>query len=563
MKRRKFLKRLSQASATPFFVGGLPVTMLANNHQLARMVNENNDNVLVILQMHGGNDGLNMVIPINQYSNYYNLRPNIAIPDSGNRKYIELDNTLPDEEKVGLHPDMIGVKDLYDRGRVGIVHGVSYENANGSHFRGRDVFFMGGGYEDYFKSGWMGRYLDKEYPAYPDGDPNVPVLPYDGQNEMKDPPGLEIGRDVSLLFRRDDTFPMSLSVRSPIAFHDLIESIDQQNVGAFPDSNYGEELKYIMDMDEQSHVYGKRLKEVYDAGGETSVTYPESYPFASQRALRNPLSGQFKLIARLLRGGIKSRFFLVRIGGFDTHANQVESYDPTFGHHAALMYHISSAVNAFQADLRASGTEDKVMTVTMSEFGRRAVSNGSYGTDHGDAWPLMAFGKWVNPGVFGGNPDLANIRRGNLSMQVDYRQVLTSVMQNWMGASSEEVAEIFKLDTPEKKAAFLDNQVPIVNTNFVTSTSEEFFNDRFRLNNCYPNPAKDETTFNFYINNGGRVKLRLYNSEGRMIKVIVDEFMNYGEHEVKLNVRGLPAGNYIYRLEAGKFTASRKLNVVS
>jgi len=563
MKRRKFLKRLSQASATPFFVGGLPITMLANNHQLARMVNENNENVLVILQMHGGNDGLNMVIPINQYSNYYNLRPNIAIPDSGNRKYIELDNTLPDEEKVGLHPDMIGVKDLYDRGRVGIVHGVSYSNANGSHFRGRDVFFMGGGYQDYFKSGWMGRYLDKEYPGYPDGDPNVPILPYDGQNEMQDPPGLEIGRGVSLMFRRDDSFPMSLSVRSPLAFHDLIESIDQQNIDNFPNSNYGEELKYIMDMDEQSHVYGVRLKEVYDRGGDTTVTYPESYPFATSRALNNPLSNQFKLIARLLRGGIKSRFFLVRIGGFDTHANQVESYDPTFGHHAALMYHISSAVNAFQADLRASGTEDKVMTVTMSEFGRRAVSNGSFGTDHGDAWPLMAFGKWVNPGVFGGAPDLANIRRGNLSMQVDYRQVLTSVMQNWMGASPEEVAEIFKLDTPEKKAEFLDNQIPIVNNNFVTSTSEEFFNDRFRLNNCYPNPAKDETHFSFYINNSGRVKLRLYNTEGKMVKVIVDEFLNYGEHDIKLNVRGLAPGTYVYRLEAGKFTSSRKLNIVS
>ncbi|UZR95088.1 DUF1501 domain-containing protein [Chondrinema litorale] len=561
MKRRNFLKKLSQASATPFFLGGMPVSLLANNHQLARMINENNGNVLVVLQMHGGNDGLNMVIPVSQYSNYYNLRPNIAIPESGNRKYIELDNTLPDEDKVGIHPDMLGVKDLYDRGRVGIVHGVSYENANGSHFRGRDVFFMGGGYEDTYRSGWMGRFLDKEYPAYPDGDASN--LPYDGQNAMKDPPGLEIGRGVSLIFRRDDSFPMSLSVDSPVAFHDLLESIDQQSITSFPDSNYGEELKYIMDMDEQSHVYGERLKEVYDKGGESSITYPENYPYATSQALTNPLSGQFQLIARLLRGGIQTRFFLVRIGGFDTHANQVESYDPTFGHHAALMYHISSAVQAFQADLRASGTEDKVMTITMSEFGRRAVSNGSYGTDHGDAWPLMAFGKWVNPGVFGGTPDLSDLKSGNLKMQVDYRQVLTSVMQNWMGSPYDEVADVFKLDTDEKKAAFLDNQIPIVNSNFVTGTSDEFFNDRFRLNNCYPNPAKDETVINFYINNSGQVKLRLFNVEGKEVKVMVDSYMQYGEHDIKVNVRGLAPGMYIYKLETGKFTASRKMNIVS
>ena len=107
------------------------------------------------------NLGLNMVIPINQYGNYYNLRPNIAIPQSGTRQYITLDPNLPTNRQVGLHPDMVGSKAMYDDGNMAIIQNVSYENMNGSHFRSRDVWYMGGNYDDYFNSGWMGRYFEQ------------------------------------------------------------------------------------------------------------------------------------------------------------------------------------------------------------------------------------------------------------------------------------------------------------------------------------------------------------------------------------------------------------------
>ncbi len=119
-----------------------------------------NDRVLILVELHGGNDGLNMVIPIDQYGNYYNLRPNIAIPQTGSRQYIPLDMTQPDNKKVGLHPDMTGAKVMYDNGHLAVIQNVSYANSNGSHFRSRDIWHMGVDYDQYESSGWMGRYLE-------------------------------------------------------------------------------------------------------------------------------------------------------------------------------------------------------------------------------------------------------------------------------------------------------------------------------------------------------------------------------------------------------------------
>src|SRR5690606_23272499 len=158
---------------------------------------------LIILQMHGGNDGLNSLIPVDSYEQYYSRRPNIAIPAKNSaRKYIALDSTLPLDTQVGLHPDMAAMKAMYDTGRVSFVQGVSYKNNNGSHFRGRDIQFMGGSSEDFYSSGWVGRYLEGEIGTkkYPEDFPN---------DEMKDPLAIEMGSDVSLIFHQEFNIPMS------------------------------------------------------------------------------------------------------------------------------------------------------------------------------------------------------------------------------------------------------------------------------------------------------------------------------------------------------------------
>ena len=219
-----------------------------------------------------------------------------------------------------------------------------------------------------------------------------------------------MGNDVSLLFHQDGNIPTSLSLGSnPGNLANLIDQLEGfEDEGIDPRGNppdflsaspYGQEMDWILGLEDKSETYIKRLSEIYESAAETSVTYPESYPFnAPGGSKRNPLSGQLQLVARLLAGGVKTKVFLVKMGGFDTHASQVESYDPTMGVHSALLYHISSAMAAFQRDLASRGIEDRVLTMTMSEFGRRVGSNGSYGSDHGTGGPLMMFGAGVKTG---------------------------------------------------------------------------------------------------------------------------------------------------------------------
>jgi len=511
MNRRSFLKKAPIAAGAPLMLNGLSLQAMAEQSPLQRLAaSSNNDRVLVIIQLHGGNDGLNALIPINQYGRYYDLRPNIAIADKGKRGVIPLDSTLSDEQQLGLHPDMLGMKDLYDQGLMSIVQSVAYDNINGSHFRSRDIWFMGGDYDEYTDSGWIGRYLDQLFPGYPDSYPN---------EEMPDPLGIEIGNSVSLGFHRDNGIPTSIAISNPQQFYNLINSVGVDPPESVADTYYGHELQWILDIEQKSNQYAGRLRELYERGGNSGVQYPEKYPLnAPANSLRNGLAPQLQMIARLLSGGIQTKVFLARIGGFDTHASQVEEYDASMGVHAALLYHISEAMKAFQADLRALGLENRVMTVTMSEFGRRAKSNGSYGTDHGTAAPMFVFGRNVKPGVVGTNPDLNDLNRNNLKHQFDYRQVFGSLIQDWMQADDATIERTKFADfiTPESKIELVGD--PITSVDAI-----QFMNERYYLKPCSPNPADGLTQITYRINAREWVMVELIDTMGNQLKVLANE----------------------------------------
>lgn len=563
MKRRDFIKNISVAGAMPFVLNSIPFKLMAENKSLLRMAAAcPNDRVLVLLQLHGGNDGINTLIPISDYDLYQNLRPNIAIPDSGSRKFINLDGTLPAEQQVGLHPDMIGAKHLYDEGKLAIVQGVSYENHNQSHFRGRDILFMGGGADDYMSSGWLGRYLGNDVlpDSYPDDFPNA---------NMPDPLALEFGNEVSLVFHQGNNIPTSISIHNPQQFFDLVNTLpgfeDVQGLDprgippvALNNSPYGKELNWILSLEQKTDEYDDRLLQVYNQGkaSDPNITYPMTYPLnAPARFRNNNLSGQLQIIANLIHGGCKTKVYMVRLGGFDTHAQQVESYDATMGSHAALLYHISSAMKSFQDDLKARGVEGRVLSLTTSEFGRRIQSNGSYGTDHGIGAPLLLFGKGVVPGVTGVNPDLTN---DNVGMQYDYRQIYATIMKEWMcvdPALVDSVTGIFSGDYNGRGSI-----LPLINGNITSVT--DFISKRFKLNSCYPNPASSSTTFSFYINNGAEVELTLKDMNGKEIKKILKQKMGMGEHKVTADLKDIPPGNYVYTIHAGLLNDSKGLIVV-
>lgn len=555
--------------SVPFTLAGIPMKVMGENvlTRLIRSADNVNDKVLIILQLHGGNDGMNTLIPVEQYDLYYSRRANIAIPAKNSvRKYIPLDSTLASEKQVGLHPDMTHIKGLYDTGRAAFVQGVSYENNNGSHFRGRDIQFMGGGADDYFQSGWVGRYLNQVYSPYVYPRDFPLELPNAENLEMLDPLGIEMGNDTSLIFHQQGNIPTSISLPSNLeAFSNLVNELPGFEEGVadprgippevVENSAYWKEMNWILGLEQKTDDYAQRLFEVWTAGGESSVTYPETYPFnAPSGSKRNPLSDQFQLVARLLGGGCKTKVFMVRIGGFDTHADQTTSYDPTMGGHAALLYHISATMKAFQDDLRARGLEDRVLTVTTSEFGRRINSNASYGTDHGTGGPIMIFGKGVKAGVSGISPDLTSSEVTNVPMQFDYREVYANLLHHWMGASEADVNAIFYGD-------YLNGNLEPLATTVITGKDDEFIEKRYKLEQNYPNPAKDATTIGFRINDTLQVIIDLMDSRGSKIRNLINTVLEPGYHTIPVSLSGLQPGVYLYQMKAGAFKDIKKLIV--
>ena len=383
-----------------------------------------------------------------------------------------------------------------------------------------------------------------------------------------------MGSDVSLIFHQQGNIPTSISIESPESFANLVEGLEgfRENELFDPrgippeflnDSPYHNELEWILSLEDKSKDYAKRLADLYRAGDAIVVNenYPKTYPFnAPQGSLKNPLSENLKIITRLLSGGCQTKVFLVKIGGFDTHADQVESYDPTMGSHAALMYHISSAMNAFQEDLRMRGLEDRVLTITTSEFGRRIYSNGSYGTDHGTGGPMFIFGKGVKPGVVGNVPDLT---KSNVEMQYDYRLIYGNIVRDWFEVTdNNRLNEIFPglMTAGGTSDGVTFQELPLVST--VITGTDDFIGARFSLEDCYPNPAKGKTTAHFRINNTNAVTIDLFDSKGRKVKVLVDDTFSPGEHKVEADLSDLPSGNYIYQMKSGFFKDSKKLIIL-
>ncbi len=545
MKRRDFIRRLSYTGAGAVMLGGVPIHAMQGKglFQLAA-ANSNNDNVLVFIQLHGGNDALNTLVPVAQYDEYYNLRPNLALLSSSDRGYKELDASLADAFRVGVHPEMIATKSMYDAGNVAVVQNVGYPNMNLSHFRGRDIVFMGGDAQSDYESGWMGRFLDHTYPGYPDAYPN---------DDMPDPLGIELSGTQSLAFHTETSIPNGLSFYSPEGFFELINSTGNYQTQppiVFPDSHAGDELRYIMEFEAKNNQYAPRLRDVYNAGSNTaSVEYPDAYPrYAPKAHKNNPLTPQLRLIARLLSGGIKTRIFLVRIGGFDTHGEQVEPGEPSLGMHAALLYHLSEAVKAFYDDLNGQGMDDKVLSMTFTEFGRRAYSNDSYGTDHGTSTPVLLFGTGLNAGIHGVNPDLTDLQGGNLKYNIDYRQIYTSVVQDWFGASDEAL-----ISTGFNE--WVGNKLDLIKG--ATGTHETINSKDSGKLSVYPNIVSSDFKLQFFLEKTAPVKAYVYSVEGK--RVLSAEIEGrYGVNRIPLNAASLSAGKYVVQVRAGNkfFTAS-------
>ncbi len=452
-------------AAAPLLLNAIPIRTFATEDMVMALdCSTISERVLVIIQMSGGNDGINTVIPLNDYDRYANLRPNIRIPRTGGNRLITLDNTLAAADQVGLHPIMKDIKSLYDDGWVNIVQATGYTQHNRSHFKSTDLILRGGdGQPENFNldSGWMARFMENSYPEALSGPTAY----------FPDPLGIQLGdRMPSLGFHtpQEHAVAINLTGQNPSGFYSLISEIGGPPPQNIPNSEYGAEIKFIANAQLNTSQYAERITTVFD-NGTNMVTYPDF-----------DLANQLKTVARLLNGGSRTKVFLVEFGGFDTHVDQVERNNPTTGKHAERLQHFSQSVKAFMDDLRAMGIADRVLASTFSEFGRKAEQNDNLGTDHGTISPMFIFGAGVNPGVLGTNVDLTELQGGApKNLQHDYRQVFGSLIQDWLG-SDENALKAAKLDE------YTGEKLALVSPNLVVDPT--LYN--CRVDNENPNPVE-------------------------------------------------------------------------
>lgn len=534
MKRRNFLRLLPAAGVSSFAVNGFSARPFSNSRiaNILASCDGMQDRTLVLIQLKGGNDGLNMIIPAANYDRYATLRPTTKINDSGTGAFIPIDNTLPTADQAGFHPAMTGLKDLYDRGWLSVVQSAGYQSMNQSHFKGTDLWLSGGGGSpdlNNLTSGWMGRALQAFYPHIE----GVPVA------DMPDPLGIQIGDPTTSLGFHTDTEHqnvINLSGQDPSGFFSLIQTIGGAPIMNVPDSDHGVELEYIMGVERSINLYAQRITDVFNAGSNSITTYPTG-----------TLAAQLKTVARMIKGGCKTKIFLCQLGGFDTHSAQVDSGDTSLGAHANLLGQLSSAVKTFLDDLEGMGLANNVMGCTFSEFGRCAKENGSFGTDHGTMSPMIVFGKDVKPGVFGTNPDLYNLTNDNQIkvLQFDYRQVFATLLQDWLGANPFVMEQTMFEGYSKMKLVARESRVdPDCQWG-----GAEIVVDQFRPMSLYPNPASTSTEV-AYENQGEAFDayLSLHSLGGSMLATR-SEIVHPGFNAFYFDVTALAEGIYFVRLQ--------------
>jgi uncharacterized protein (DUF1501 family) len=356
------------------------------------------DPILVVVQQGGGNDGLNTVVPYTS-SQYYDMRPTLAIAP---------DQALALDDRTALHPNLTGIKQIWDAGNVAVVQGVGYPNPDLSHFQSTLVWQTADlmGLSD---TGWLARYLDTalhatsnplKAVAIGDSLPAAFRSPHSATPALQSLPDFQLNTDSAGAARRHalDAFRRMNSGSEPIRTYAAIRRAQRTTLDAI----------------------GK-LQSV-PSGYTSQVPYPAT-----------DLAKQLQLVAQLINANLGTRVFWVEQDGYDDHSHEA-------GDHAQLLKELDGAVSAFYGDLRARGWERNVLIMTWSEFGRRVEENDDHGTDHGTAGPMLLLGGSVKGGIYGDDPVLSNLdANGNLIYGVDYRSVYGTVLARWMNADPAPV----------------------------------------------------------------------------------------------------------------------------
>lgn len=392
--RRHFLKSSLAYSSLVSFSGIAPQVLLRASEQT---VGKTDENILVVVQLAGGNDGLNTVIPYGD-DEYYKNRFTLAI----GRNQVQKIN-----DHLGFHPALSGFSELLENNQLNVLQGVGYPNPNRSHFESMDLWHTAHLPANPIRIGWLGRYIESGL-----AEESLPAIHF-GQEEQ----------------------PLALAAKSTAV--PSIRSTESFRLKAFEESSIKRNLDSLIRAQQNSQENNSLLGFIHEntnvavatshkldsirSGSQTTVNYPD-----------NSLGRKLQSIAELIGSGLKTRIYYVVLDGFDTHSNQADA-------HQGLLSELGSSVAAFMKHLEEQGNHERVAVMTFSEFGRRVRENASRGTDHGTSAPLFIAGGNIQSGITGNNPDFSNLKDGDFKFEIDYRRVYATILEKWMGMDSGKV----------------------------------------------------------------------------------------------------------------------------
>ena len=517
--RRDFLTQATAAAAGAFVIGSgaQARSVQASSHTplLRSLGRSETDRVLVIIQLGGGNDGLNMVVPHSSAA-YSQRRPTIG---QAKNSLMLLDTDY------GLNGAMQSLEPMWGEGDLAVIHSAGYPSHSRSHFRSTDIWASASASNETRSDGWTGRYVDEAYPGHINDPLDFPVA-------------IRIGGASSLLVRGSGG-SLGMSFSNSGQFERLAQTGQYYDQSDVPNTLAGGELAFVREIYNSGLRYRDAVYGASQAGeNDSEALYPNG-----------GLASSLAAVARLIKGGLGSRMYAVSIGGFDTHSNQLNRQPD-------LLRQIADTVTAFYADLGVTGDADRVLTMTFSEFGRTISQNGSAGTDHAEASPMLLFGGGVGGGLYGdGSAPVLDTLPANASalpMSVDFRDVYASVLENWFGLESATSNSILG-----GSFSPLDGLVAeaVVANESARSTD-------LTLGPVAPNPVRGRATVPFTLAEAGPATLRLVDMQGRTVLQAPRGTLSAGAHTVPLDVSSLAPGVYLLRLETGHAARTVSITVV-
>ncbi|TXK85604.1 DUF1501 domain-containing protein [Paenibacillus sp. N3.4] len=398
LSRRDFLVKGTALFATLGLGGGLLFSPEGKSIFANGIEEDVEEPVLVVVQLSGGNDGINTLIPYGQ-GIYYDARPTLAYQQ---KDVLSLDN------QVGLHPSLAGLAGLYKLGKLAVVQGVGYPEPDHSHFRSMEIWQTAEP-EKISRSGWIARYAESSLQK--------------SSNPLK---AVQIGGSGSKAFASEKlSFPVIQSLETYQLFDPKTAMLDKNRLNkAFLDM-YGASSQM-----EQLRVISGRGNDAYrsvEAIQALTATYANKIEYPKSNFAKD-----LQLVSKLLAGKSGTRVFNVQVGGFDDHADEKVQ-------HAKVLTQVDEGLTAFYKDLEAQGLQDRVVVMMFSEFGRRVKENGSGGTDHGTAAPMFLLGGKIKGGLYGAYPSLSNLDNGDLKYQVDFRSVYSTLIDKWLKGDTAAV----------------------------------------------------------------------------------------------------------------------------